>query len=589
MLVGTATEIWQRLEKQFSFNDGSRKYKLNKDTYEITQSGCSVGKYYTKMKCVWKELDNINVLPVITVVTPEISVFLAALNKQKEEQRLFQILNGLEDHFSHQRSQILIIDPFPTLLSKGIVKDKCSICGFKWHPPEKCWEKVGYPSWTAAHVESGNITFTPRQFKQLLKSVQQMNQFSAEEEIDHHQFVAGIACLNSHLDLLELLKDRIYDIGASNHMTPVEDNVFDPYQLKIKPHIRLSNGDISVISHVGNVKLNNCILLKDVLVLCVVQDLTTKKATRLGRLKEGLYHLVNVPANKVDSVFSSLVRTSLQKFSLSGVGNKSAKDSCGGTWIYFLEQKFDSFEALKSFIKFVTTQFEKKVKIVRSDKALEFVKGQCGPYLASQGIKDPVNFNEAIADPGWCAAMDVELKALEENGIWELTVLPAGKKAIGSHWILTKLKADGTEERKKARLVVQGWFTCQMDVSNAFFRGDLFEEVYMKPSLGYTSKGDNISDVSSLDSQLVCKLKRSLYGLKQAPRQWFFKLYSALLDFGYTQSKTDYSLFVKKEGTGFTVVLVYVDDLLITGNDESQINSLKAQLSSVFHMKDLGE
>ncbi|GJS98451.1 cysteine-rich receptor-like protein kinase 8 [Tanacetum coccineum] len=129
-------------------------------------AGCSVGEYYTKMKCVWEELDNINVLLVIVVVTLEISVFLAALNKQKEEQRPFQFLNGLEDHLSHQRSQILMIDPLlsvenacsllqqeetqrllfrssaniesSTLLSKGIVKDKCSICGFKWHPPEKC-------------------------------------------------------------------------------------------------------------------------------------------------------------------------------------------------------------------------------------------------------------------------------------------------------------------------------------------------------------------------------------------------------------------------------------------------------------------
>ncbi|GKB57330.1 cysteine-rich receptor-like protein kinase 8 [Tanacetum coccineum] len=59
-----------------------------------------------------------------------------------------------------------------------------------------------------------------------------------------------------------------------------------------------------------------------------------------------------------------------------------------------------------------------------------------------------------LRDPGWCATIDVELKALEENGTWELTALPAGKKAIGSHWIFkTKLKADGTEERNKARLL----------------------------------------------------------------------------------------------------------------------------------------
>ncbi|GKE52408.1 retrovirus-related pol polyprotein from transposon TNT 1-94 [Tanacetum coccineum] len=49
--------------------------------------------------------------------------------------------------------------------------------------------------------------------------------------------------------------------------------------------------------------------------------------------------------------------------------------------------------------------------------------------------KDLVNFKEAVADLGWCTAMDVELKALDENSSWELTSLSAGKKAIGSHWI----------------------------------------------------------------------------------------------------------------------------------------------------------
>ncbi|GJR24907.1 hypothetical protein Tco_0973434 [Tanacetum coccineum] len=112
--------------------------------------------------------------PVIARITPEITAFLNALRKQKEEQRLFQFLNGLEEKYSHQRSQFLMINPLPNvenafsliqqeesqrmlfgsvsnveataLFSKGGAKDKCSICGFKWHPPEKCWEKVGYPA-----------------------------------------------------------------------------------------------------------------------------------------------------------------------------------------------------------------------------------------------------------------------------------------------------------------------------------------------------------------------------------------------------------------------------------------------------------
>nr|GEX25207.1 cysteine-rich RLK (receptor-like protein kinase) 8 [Tanacetum cinerariifolium] len=82
-----------------------------------------------------------------------------------------------------------------------------------------------------------------------------------------------------------------------------------------------------------------------------------------------------------------------------------------------------------------------------------FADNSTKSYFSNHISLYPVNFKEAVADPGWCAAMDVELKALEENDTWELTILPAGKKAIGSHWIFkTKLKADGTEERKKARL-----------------------------------------------------------------------------------------------------------------------------------------
>ncbi|GJZ75366.1 retrovirus-related pol polyprotein from transposon TNT 1-94, partial [Tanacetum coccineum] len=197
------------------------------------------------------------------------------------------------------------------------------------------------------------------------------------------------------------------------------------------------------------------------------------------------------------------------------------------------------------------------------------------------------------------------------------------RKAIGAHWLFkTKLKADGTEKRKKARLAIQGnrqklgmdytktfapvakmvivksllalpavkgWFTYQMDVSNAFLHGDLYEEVYMKVPLGYTGQGKPVSAGKCLDPNMVYKLKKSLYVLKQAPRQWFARLSSALLDFGYTQSKTDYSLFVKKHNESFITVLVYVDDLLITGNEKEQISSLKTRLTSVFHMKDLGE
>ncbi|GJV19606.1 retrovirus-related pol polyprotein from transposon TNT 1-94 [Tanacetum coccineum] len=326
---------------------------------------------------------------------------------------------------------------------------------------------------------------------------------------------------------------------------------------------------------------------------------------------------------------------------------------------YLLEQKSDSFEALKSFLKFVSTQFETQVKIVRSDNALEIVKGQCGPYLLSKGIVHQTSCVDRPQQNGRCKMVqqptylinrfpssvignvtpyEIFLKkkptykhlnvfgclALVSNPLRTADKFdPRGRKAIGAHWLFkTKLKADGTEKRKKARLAIQGnrqklgmdytktfapvakmvivksllalpavkgWFTYQMDVSNAFLHGDLYEEVYMKVPLGYTGQGKPVSAGKCLDPNMVYKLKKSLYVLKQAPRQWFARLSSALLDFGYTQSKTDYSLFVKKHNESFIIVLVYVDDLLITGNEKEQISSLKTRLTSVFHMKDLGE
>ena len=110
---------------------------------------------------------------------------------------------------------------------------------------------------------------------------------------------------------------------------------------------------------------------------------------------------------------------------------------------------------------------------------------------------------------------------------------------------------------------------------------------------GYSHLGASIKPSMSqlMDrkrSSIACKLRKSLYGLKQAPRQWFANLSSALLPFGFFQSKANYSLFVKKDGKVLLPVLVYVDDMIIIGNDTQAIAQVKTYLSAQFHMKDLG-
>ncbi|KAL8091426.1 hypothetical protein AgCh_033880 [Apium graveolens] len=216
--------------------------------------------------------------------------------------------------------------------------------------------------------------------------------------------------------------------------------------------------------------------------------------------------------------------------------------------------------------------------------------------------------SHAVQFSHWITAMNVELEALERNGTWDIVPLPAHKKAIGSKWLFkTKYKFDDTIERYKSRLVVLGCkqqlgvdyletfapvakfstmrallaldavyqlSAVQMDVTNAFLHGDLREEVYMTLPQGYTRYGCRISSQSTTHNpktNLVYKLKKSMYGLKQAPKMWFCKLSDTLLCDDYVQSKCDPSLFTKTTTSSITLILIYVDDLLLAGDSATAI------------------
>nr|GEY64037.1 putative RNA-directed DNA polymerase [Tanacetum cinerariifolium] len=188
-----------------------------------------------------------------------------------------------------------------------------------------------------------------------------------------------------------------------------------------------------------------------------------------------------------------------------------------------------------------------------------------------------------------------------------------GKKPVGCRWIFTvKYKPDGKIDRYKARLVAkgytqtygidysetfspvakidtirvlftiasnQGWPLHQLDVKNAFLHGDLKEEVYMEAPPGFS--GD-------FKTREVCRLKKSLYGLKQSPRAWFGRFTLAMKKYGFKQSNSDHTLFLKHRQGLVTCLIIYVDDMIITGNDEPEIKKLKEGLFTEFEMKDLG-
>ena len=116
-----------------------------------------------------------------------------------------------------------------------------------------------------------------------------------------------------------------------------------------------------------------------------------------------------------------------------------------------------------------------------------------------------------------------------------------------------------------------------MDVKTMFLHGNLDEEIYMKQPKGFTTKGKK---------ELVYKLKKSLYGLKQSPRMRYQKFDTYIQGLGFVRSKVDQCVYYKQVSEHFIYVVLYVDDMLLVGNNMEVIKEVKLQLSSKFNMKD---
>jgi hypothetical protein len=205
-----------------------------------------------------------------------------------------------------------------------------------------------------------------------------------------------------------------------------------------------------------------------------------------------------------------------------------------------------------------------------------------------------------------------EYNSIMKNDVWEVVPRPEGKSVVTSKW-LYKLKhvADGSIEKYKALFVAwgfpqvegvgydetfalvsryisimvvisiaakMGWKIHQMDVKTAFLNGVIEEEVYIDQPLGF--------EVHGRESH-VCRLKKELYRLKQAPRAWYSRIDAYLQQLGFEKSEADPNLYFIVVGEDPLILLLYVDDIFITGV-ERLINSCKESLSSEFEMTYIG-
>ena len=119
-----------------------------------------------------------------------------------------------------------------------------------------------------------------------------------------------------------------------------------------------------------------------------------------------------------------------------------------------------------------------------------------------------------------------------------------------------------------------------MDVKTAFLNGYLSEDIYMIQPEGFIAKGQE---------HMVCKLKKSIYGLKQASRSWNIRFDETIKSYGFIQNVDEPCVYKKIDGNDVSFLVLYVDDILLIGNDVGTMSSIKVWLSSQFSMKDMGE
>jgi len=227
-----------------------------------------------------------------------------------------------------------------------------------------------------------------------------------------------------------------------------------------------------------------------------------------------------------------------------------------------------------------------------------------------QSYQDAINSEQSIH---WNEAMENEWKSLIDRNVFEITQLPKSKKTIGCKWVYKiKRNADGSIDRYKARLVAKGfsqkydidyketfspvikystirmmiaiataksWRMIQMDVKTAFLYGELEEDIYMKiPEGNLNTKNGN-----------CLKLKKAIYGLKQASRQWNHTFDNKIKSMGFTQSTYDPCLYYKRSMKDLVIVMLYVDDVIITGTNNTMQDEVRNYLKKSFEMTDLGE
>ncbi|KAL0421755.1 UNVERIFIED_CONTAM: Retrovirus-related Pol polyprotein from transposon RE1 [Sesamum latifolium] len=643
----SARDIWNALAKAFyDGSDESQLFALNQRAFSTKQVGRPLSIYYGDLVEIFQEMDHRD---KIVMKDPD---DIITYKKSVEKLRVHIFLNGLDAEFEQIQGEILRKDPpldleetyayvrrdfvrrttmngdsnqsESTALIARRTKPQhtnsklgfstsgdatarsariCTNCGEVGHTKARCYELIGYPEWWDPSKAPRKRNSKPNHHA----TVAVTKPTNVSENSSNHASVAVVESSNTgkvfHTYVPTNNSAWIIDSGATDHMT------FDTNHVKsLKPSsqqiVSTANGNPSPVAGEGSVSLTEHLNLDSVLVVPTLKHNLLMITTQ---------YQAHIQVLRTDNG-GEFVNQDLQRYlNLHGIVHQM-------TCPYSPQQNGVAERKNRHLLEVVRASlFEANMPTSYWGEAVTVAT-----YLINRMPSSSLQFRtpfdvlykiDAVRDPKWKEAMNEEMKSLHKNSTWEIVDLPEGKKPVGCRWVFTiKYKADGTIERYKARLVAKGytqtygidymetfapvakintvcillslavnlnWYLHQFDVKNAFLHGDLQEKVYMDLPPG--------CNMHLKYSKQVCRLKKALYGLKQSPRAWFGRFTKSMKSFGYKQSNSDHTLFLKHNKEKVTALIVYVDDMIVTGNDPEERKALQKHLAREFEMKDLGQ
>ncbi|GJT73269.1 ribonuclease H-like domain-containing protein [Tanacetum coccineum] len=604
-----AKHVWDELKETYDKVDGSVTFNLHHKINSLSHNGSSIAEYYHRLNALWKQFDALVQLPRCTCYAAK------DFKKHNQLMKLMQFLMGLDDCFMQIRSNILSRDELPDVRSAYAIisseesyrvvsssgvgsshRSQSSIFNSNVgnrnnanvtrpvsnsRPSNVCFKLIGYPPDFGKKSNSSNNKQNNQNFNR--RFISNNNSTGSSSTFSDEQISK----------LLSLIKEN--SLGDKGKR--VQANM---------PGIKVSHpiGTKALITKVGNLNLTKFLTLYDVLAVfkyyvtlvsihkvardskfivgfdeskCFLmsQDLMDVKIMEIGRQVNGFQDLDHV------NFFNEVVHEGPDT-SYDGNG-LSASDHCDGSNASVSESERAATSNNNTTLSeddVVVNDTTDHVHVLNNQPLRRSERTSVFPNKYNECVVDS---KEAYKDQHWIEAMNKEMDALYRNDNWEICDLPKDRKSIGGKWVFKiKYKSNGEIERYKARYVVKGynqkeginfdetflpvvkivtvrcliniavqnnWSLFQLDINNAFLYGDLDETVYMDLPEGFYSPDD----------------KRC----------------------GFKQSKSDYSLFTKSKKGNFLALLVYVDDIIVTGNNVDEIEKFKEFLRTKFQIKDL--